>query len=55
MVEVGEHDFRELQLEQVDLFAQHERQQQVKRAAEQVEVELERGQAHLITALRPIC
>ena len=46
MVEVGEHDFRELQLEQIDLFAQHERQQQVERAAEHVEVELKRAEAH---------
>ncbi len=44
VVEVGEHDLGELQLEQVDLFAQHERQQQVERAAEDVEVELERGE-----------
>ena len=49
MVEVGEHDLRELQLEQVDLFAQHERQQQVERAAEDVQVELERGEAHRVT------
>src|SRR5207253_3764471 len=29
VVEVGEHHFGQLQLEQVDLFAQHQRQQQV--------------------------
>ena len=46
VVEVGEHDLGELQLEQVDLFAQHQRQQQVERPAEDVEVELERGEAH---------
>ncbi len=46
VVEVGEHDVGERQLEQVDLFAQDERQQQVERAAEDVEVELERGEAH---------
>ncbi len=46
VVEVGEHDLGELQLEQVDLFAQHERQQQVERAREDVEIELELGDAH---------
>ena len=46
VVEVGQHDLGQLQLEQVDLFAQHERQQQVERAAEDLEVQLERGQAH---------
>ncbi len=44
MVEVGEHDLGELQLEQVDLLAQDERQQQVEGAAEDVEVELQRGE-----------
>ena len=43
MVEVGEHDFGQLQLQQVHLFAQHKREQQVERAAEDVQVELERG------------
>ena len=50
VVEVGEHHFCELQLEQVDLFAQHEREQQVERAAEHVQVELERGKAHLLSS-----
>ena len=49
VVEVGEHDVGELQLEQVDLFAQHQRQQQVERPAEDVEVELERAEAHRVT------
>ena len=43
VVEVGQHDLRELHLEQVDLLAQDERQQQVERAGEDLEVELERG------------
>ena len=46
MVEVGEHDVGERQLEQVDLFAQDERQQQVEGAAEDIEVEVERGEGH---------
>ncbi len=43
MVKIGEHDFGQLQLQQVDLFAQHEREQQIEGAAEDVEVKLERG------------
>ena len=43
MVEVGEHDVGELDLQQVDLLAQHERQEQVERPAEDLEVELELG------------
>src|SRR5665811_1909870 len=49
MVEVGEHHFGELQLQQIDLFAQHEREQQVERPAEDIEVELERREAHALT------
>src|SRR6202023_3059039 len=49
VIEVGEHDFGELQLEQVDLFAKDQREQQVERTAEHVEVELERGERHPIT------
>jgi hypothetical protein len=54
MVEVGEHHFGELQLEQVHLFAQHEREQQVEGPAEHVEVELQRGHAHLLSSLLPM-
>ena len=32
VVQVGQHDLRQLELQQVDLFAQDERQQQVERA-----------------------
>ena len=46
VVEVGEHDVGEVDLEQVDLLAQDERQQQVERTREDVEVELELGDAH---------
>ena len=49
VVEVGEHDVGELELEQVDLLAQDQRQQQVEGPAEQVEVELEVGDAHAVT------
>ena len=41
VVEVGEHDLGELQLQQVDLFAQHQRQQQVEGTAEDVQVEVQ--------------
>ena len=46
VVEVGEHDVGELDLQQVDLLAQDERQQQVERPGEDLEVELERGDGH---------
>src|SRR4029077_15607407 len=46
MVEIGEHDIGELQLEEVDLLAQHECQQQVEGAGEDVEIEVEGGDAH---------
>ncbi len=48
VVEVGEHHVRERQLEQVDLFAQDQRQQQVERPAEHVQVEVERGDGHAL-------
>ena len=51
VVEVGEHDVGELDLEQVDLLAQDERQQQVERAREDLEVELERRDGHGARAL----
>jgi hypothetical protein len=41
VVEVGEHDVGQLDLEQVELFAQDQRQQQVERPGEDVEVELQ--------------
>ncbi len=46
VVEVGQHDIRELDLEQIDLFPQDEGQQQVERPAEDVEVQLELGDGH---------
>ena len=46
VVEVGEDDVGELDLEQVDLLAQDERQQQVERPGEDLEVELELGERH---------
>jgi hypothetical protein len=41
MVEVGDHHFGQFDFEQVELFAQDQRQQQVEGAREDVEVELE--------------
>ena len=46
MVEVADDDVGQLDLEQVDLLAQDERQQQVERPAEDLEVELELGDGH---------
>ena len=46
VVEVAEHDVGQLDLEQVDLLAQDEGQQQVEGPAEDLEVELERGDGH---------
>ncbi len=43
VVEVGEHDLGQLDLEQVELLAQDQREQQVERAREDVEVELQPG------------
>ena len=43
VVEVADDDVGQLDLEQVDLLAQDERQQQVERPAEDLEVELELG------------
>ena len=42
MVQVGEHDLGQLDLEQVQLVAQDQRQQQVERPGEDVEVQLQR-------------
>ncbi|HVE68090.1 MAG TPA: hypothetical protein VNB64_05860 [Solirubrobacteraceae bacterium] len=45
MVEVGEHDVGQVDLEQVHLLAQDQRQQQVEGTREDVQVELELGGA----------
>src|SRR5262249_58535536 len=52
VVEVGEHDVGQLQLEQVYLLAQDERQQQVEGPGEDVQVQLEGRDAHLPTGQR---
>ena len=46
VVEVADHDVGQLDLHQVDLLAQHERQQQVERPGEDLQVELELGDGH---------
>ena len=46
VVEVGEHDVGEIDLQQVELLAQDERQQEVEGPGEDVEVQLELGDAH---------
>ena len=46
MVDVGDHDLGEVDLEQIDLLTQDQRQQQVERPREHVEVELEVDQTH---------
>ena len=46
MVQVGDDDLREVDLEQVQLLAQDQREQQVEGTREDVEVQLELGDAH---------
>ena len=46
VLDVGEHDVGELDLEQADLLAQHDRQQQVEGAREDIELKVERGDRH---------
>src|ERR1700722_9936016 len=46
MVDVGDHDLRQVHLEQVDLLAEDQRQQQVERTGEHVQVELEVDETH---------
>jgi hypothetical protein len=46
VLDVGQHDLRQVDLEQVDLLPQHERQEQVERPVEDLEVEVERGDGH---------
>jgi hypothetical protein len=46
VVEVRDDDLGELDLEQVDLLAQDERQQQIERPGEDLQVQLERGNGH---------
>ena len=45
-VQVGDHDVGQLDLEQVDLLAQDERQQEVERPGEDLQVQLERSHGH---------
>ena len=45
-VEIADDDVGQLDLEQVDLLAEDEREQQVERAAEDLEVQLELGDDH---------
>ena len=46
VLDVGEHHLGEVDLEQVDLLLQHQRQEQVERPVEDLEVEVERGDGH---------
>ena len=46
MLHIGEHDLREIHLEQVDLLPQDERQKEVEGPVEDLEVEVERGDGH---------
>ena len=47
-VEVGDDDVGQLDLEQVDLLAQDERQEQVERTREDLEIELQLGDDHAL-------
>ena len=51
-VEVAEHDVGQLDLEQVDLLAQDERQQQVERPGEDLEVQLEVSDGQRVVTAR---
>ena len=46
MVQIGDDDLREVDLEQVELLAQDQREQQVEGTSEDVEVQLQLGEAH---------
>src|ERR1022692_3465912 len=49
IVEVGKHHVGELQVEQIDLLAQHKREQQVEGTAKYLQIELERRERHAPT------
>src|SRR6185437_4369808 len=46
MVEVGEYDICQLELEQIHLLAQDQGEQEVERTVEDLQVEIERGKRH---------
>src|SRR5205807_7516524 len=46
VLHVREHDLGQVHLEQVDLLPQHQREQEVERSLEDLEVEVERGGPH---------
>ena len=54
MVDVGDDDLAELQLEQADLLAQDDREQQVEGPGEDVEVEIEVGDRHRVRLEAPL-
>jgi hypothetical protein len=45
-LDVGEHDLRQIDLEEVDLLLQDQRQKEVERPVEDLEVKVERGDGH---------
>ena len=46
MLDIREHDIGEIDLEQVDILLQDQREQQVEGPVEDLEVEVERGERH---------
>ena len=48
MLDVGEHDVREVDLEQVDLLPENQRQEEVEGSVEDLEIEVERGDRHAV-------
>ena len=46
VVDVGDDDLGQVDLEQIDLLPQHQREQEIERTGEYVEVELEVGETH---------
>jgi hypothetical protein len=51
VLDVGQHHLGEVDLEQVDLLPQHQRQEQVERPVEDLQVEVERRQRHRLESL----
>src|ERR687892_853051 len=46
VLDIGQHDLREVDLEQVDLLLEHERQEQVEGTVKDLEIEVERRKRH---------
>ena len=54
MVDVGDDDLAELQLEQADLLAQDDREEEVEGTGEDVEVQIQIGNRHRVSLEAPL-